>query len=343
MAIICLSDQGARLHKKGNNLVLKTLDGEQRTILSKDIEQLQIYGNISLTAQVIKFLMFENIDTIYLTQYGDYIGRLIGRSNNTIHVRKNQFEFLRFSKNRLSCAKEFVSSKLKNCSFLIYKRNIRVHNSSCTTIMKKLRYYAFRVIGKANSLEELRGYEGSSTKEYFSVIKHLIKNTEFTFEKRTKYPPKDEVNALMSFSYTTLFKIVSSRLYSVGLDPYYGSLHDIEFGRESLVLDLMEEFRPFMDDAVLTMMNKKIIQKRDFQYDVKDDDGKIIYPVALSPDALKKTIRFFHSYCCKKFEYENIGKISLYNVIFMQCRKMARTVNKIEPYTGFEWRRSVLK
>ncbi len=343
MAIICISDQGSRLHKKGNNLILKTLDGEQKIILGKDIEQLQIYGNISITTQVTKFLLFNNIDTIYLSQNGDYIGRLIGRLNNTIQLRKSQFEFFRLRKNRLICAKECITSKLKNYSFLLYKRNLRMQNSDIKVTIKKLRYYIRALIIKASSLDELRGFEGAATKEYFSVYTLFLKNTKFSFEKRTRRPPKDEVNTLMSFSYNTLFKIVSSRLYCVGLDPFYGALHDIEYGRESLSLDIMEEFRPFMDDCVLTMMNKKIIQTKDFCYNVKDEDDTIIYPVALSHDGLKKVIRFTHSYCGNKLLYENIGKISLYDVILMQCRKMAKNVNRIEPYIGFDWRKSVLK
>lgn len=116
-----------------------------------------------------------------------------------------------------------------------------------------------------HTLREIMGVEGFCANIYCGVFKHLILNPEFQFEKRSKRPPKDEVNALLSFCYTLLANDVRAALETVGLDTYVGFLHTYQPGRPSLALDLMEELRAYLVDRfVLLVINKRQINKHDF-------------------------------------------------------------------------------
>lgn len=118
---------------------------------------------------------------------------------------------------------------------------------------------------EATTLDELRGYEGTSTAEYFSVFGQLI-DPAFSFSKRIKHPPKDPVNALLSFGYTLLFQNIYSLVEAHGLHPYCGHLHDLRDGHPALVSDLIEEFRaPVVDSLVIYLINSHIIKPSDFE------------------------------------------------------------------------------
>jgi CRISPR-associated protein Cas1 len=107
--------------------------------------------------------------------------------------------------------------------------------------------------------------EGSKSREYFSRWNKIIKNTNFIFTKRTKHPPEDEINALMSLCYTFLSCEIHTFCNIVALDPYIGFLHKEYYGRPSLVCDLMEAYRPFIDKFILNLINRKEIKKEDFE------------------------------------------------------------------------------
>jgi CRISPR-associated protein Cas1 len=118
---------------------------------------------------------------------------------------------------------------------------------------------------KARTLDQLRGHEGEGSAAYFGVLTHLVKTADFSFSKRVRRPPTDPVNALLSFGYTLLTTDLFGAVNVVGLDPYIGYLHAERYGRPSLPLDLMEEFRPIVvDSVVLTCLNKGILTRDDF-------------------------------------------------------------------------------
>ena len=166
----------------------------------------------------------------------------------------------------------FVAGKIGNCRNVI-QRLIRDHGDSeinpqlneVSRILTLRRNQAF----DASSFDELRGYEGDAANSYFSVFNHLIvaQKESFVFSGRNRRPPKDKVNALLSFVYTLLANDVQSALESVGLDPYVGFLHTDRPGRISLALDMMEEFRPYLADRiVLTLINRKQVSEKGFVY-----------------------------------------------------------------------------
>ena len=134
-----------------------------------------------------------------------------------------------------------------------------------------------KCVTEADCMDVLRGEEGRAANVYFGVFDHLIlhQKEDFTFDGRTRRPPKDEVNAMLSFVYTLIANDVTAALESVGLDPYVGFMHTLRPGRTSLALDMMEELRAYLGDRlVLSMINRKQVNKKDFIR--QGDDGVLM-------------------------------------------------------------------
>ena len=147
---------------------------------------------------------------------------------------------------------KFITTKITNQKWLLDSFNNGI-------------IFDIPIFENINNYQEILGIEGSKSREYFSHWRNLIKNTEFKFEKRTKHPPEDEINALLSLYYTLLACEIHTLCNIVALDPYIGFLHKEYYGRPSLVCDLMETYRPFVDKFILNLINRKEIKKDDFE------------------------------------------------------------------------------
>lgn len=177
--------------------------------------------------------------------------------------------------------------------------------------------------GRCRSVKSLLGVEGQGTAVYFSVFRHLIRVEGWTFEKRTRRPPRDPVNALLSFGYTLLTHQVESAVRAVGMDPYLGFLHRVAYNRPSLALDLVEPFRPVVvDSLVLRCLNNRIILADHFQY---DPEGP--YPVLLSDGGRERFIRAFEGRMNLSFRHPVTGERTTYRRAFeIEVRLLARAV-----------------
>jgi CRISPR-associated protein Cas1 len=183
----------------------------------------------------------------------------------------------------LVIARKIVMGKLTNMKVVVQRRARKRKE-------ERLRVAARRITDRiksaasAGSMDELLGIEGSGTRDYFDVFDLLLnKNSEFTFDKRTRRPPKDPVNSLLSFVYTILASEMVSAIQTVGLDPYFGFYHQLRYGRPCLALDLMEEFRTSIGDlVVLSLINRRQITESDFYessggWFLKNDAKKTFY------------------------------------------------------------------
>jgi CRISPR-associated protein Cas1 len=159
-----------------------------------------------------------------------------------------------------------VAAKLANYRAMLLRYNRNLQSESVERSVKRL-YWWIRGVEKAESLEQLLGVEGNGSSDYFRVFNELIKaDLGFSFDGRNRRPPRDPVNALLSFAYALLSKDMISTISLVGLDPYVGFYHQAKYGRPSLALDLMEEFRPIVaDSVVLTFLNNEMVRPGDFE------------------------------------------------------------------------------
>jgi CRISPR-associated protein Cas1 len=339
MSVVYITSQGAQLNKLGERLVVKKGKNIIRYIHTKDIEQLIILGNITLTAPVITFLLKNKIDTVFLSYYGKYKGRLVGELGNNIFLRLKQYKFLSNEKNSLELAKKCVTAKLENTLYLLQYRNYRIKSDKISSAFLKIKN-SLSQIDNTNDFEKLRGLEGISAKYYFSVFNEFFPSGPFEFHNRSRRPPKDEINALLSLGYTLLFNQISTFVYISGLDPFFGAFHTPDYSRQSLVLDLMEEFRPVIDDWIISLVNKAQISPRHFQYNKMDadDEDQILLPVMLTLDGMKKFVTGFNALINKKYFYNN-EKHSLKNIFNLQCRLMVNAISSKKNYIGFNWKR----
>jgi CRISPR-associated protein Cas1 len=191
---------------------------------------------------------------------------------------------------------------------------------------------AIRESRSAQSLPDLLGIEGQMAKRYFSVFRGSFDDS-WTFNKRTRRPPKDPVNALLSLGYTFLGYAVMAALESVGLDPYLGYFHAEAYGRPALALDLVEEFRtPIVDSLVLMLINRGTLQQDDFQ---ESSDG-----VFLTTPGLRTFLSKFSQRLDSTVTPREIGRsVSYRKLLEVQARKLAHVLQgKTEEYQPFKAR-----
>nr|WP_309242686.1 CRISPR-associated endonuclease Cas1 [Limnofasciculus baicalensis] len=178
-------------------------------------------------------------------------------------------------------------------------------------------------------MNSLRGLEGSGSAAYFGCFNQLIQVTEFHFEKRNRRPPKDPVNSLLSLGYSLLRHDIQSAVNIVGFDPYLGYLHVEHYGRPSLALDLMEEFRPLVVDAmVLNGINRRFLKLSDFINEPISD------AVSLTPDGLKTFLRLYEQKKQSEFRHPVLGRKCCYQEAFeIQARLLAKyLMGEIDKY-----------
>ncbi len=349
MSVLYISEQGSGLVKRGDQLVVEKKGHEVRSVHAFKVGQLVLMGNVSLSPAIIGFLLKEGIDTVFMSYHGKYRGRLISTVGKNIELRRLQFRKLDDGEFRLKAAVKYVQGKLHNCRVLLRRHNRDVAKREITESVHRLRVLEKKA-GKVESVDSLMGTEGAGAASYFGCFKHLLRPDNVTFEGRNRRPPKDPVNVLLSLGYTLLLNAVQTQIHVVGLDPYLGCLHSTEYGRPSLVLDLMEEFRPIIvDSLVLSLVNKRVIGPRDFYrpeerepaaFDFAEDEPlKEGYPILLRHEGMKKFIVAFEEKLAQQVFHESSGqRINYRRIILEQVRLFTRHLAGEEDYVPFVFR-----
>lgn len=349
MGVLYVIEQGAYLHKRGNRLVVEKGREEIQSLLSFKVDQVVLMGNVQVSSSTVAFLLEKGIDTVFLSLYGKYRGRLVSQFGKNIFLRQTQFRRLDDPQFSLEMAKKYVEGKLSNCRTLLRRHNYDLKDERITESLHRLRRMLEKV-PHAQEFEELRGVEGNGTREYFAGLKHALRNPELRFDGRSRRPPRDEVNALMSFGYTLLGNVVQTAVNTVGLDPFFGSLHATDYGRPSLVLDLMEEFRPVLVDALLLrVVNRHVITKKDFfiqkEAEIPPEGVEVEdltpsdYPVLLTHEGMKKFIMQFEGRLQERTYYPPLEKrFTFRDICLEQVRLLVRAMNGEEPYEPYRMR-----
>ncbi|KLO24765.1 CRISPR-associated endonuclease Cas4/Cas1 [Marinitoga sp. 1155] len=253
---IFIFKHGVFIGKSGENFQISY--GEEKvSIPSYKIYSLNIFGIFSISKQAIELASKNNIPIIINSSYGKNISVITPYFSKNNFLRIKHLKKVENTEFKMELTRKIIYGKIKNMEIFLKKKKIKINF---------LKYK--KALLKEKEIGKLRGIEGAATKEYFEYYKKLIPEN-FTFKGRKRRPPTDEINSLLSFGYTILYNIVYSLILSIGVDPYFGFLHTTQYGRASLALDLMEEFRTLLiDSVVLSVINKKIIKKKDFKKDV---------------------------------------------------------------------------
>lgn len=254
-----------------------------------NLENIIYFGYQGASPALLGACAEKGIGFCFLNQQGKFLARVLGSSRGNVLLRKKQYRVSDDPEASLKIARNMIVGKISNARTTLM-RGLRDHPMSVDkdkfTLSAKEMLSAAREAGRAADLEILRGIEGTAAKYYFACLDDLIlhdKNS-FSFQGRKRRPPADPVNALLSFTYTLLAHDCAAALEAVGLDAYVGFLHRDRPGRESLALDMMEEFRSvYADKFVLKLINMRIIGKADFE---KKENGSVL----LKKDSRRKLL-----------------------------------------------------
>ena len=271
----------------GENVLIKKDNEIAMRVPLHNIEGIIAFNYVGASPTLMKKCCENGINLSFF-QGDKFCGRIVGVENGNVILRKTQYRNSDNINESLNISRNMILGKVHNERYVIerakrdYALRLDVEKlEHASELLKQSMCY----IRECKDLDELRGYEGEAASVYFSVFDELIlqNKNDFLFSGRNKRPPLDNVNAMLSFVYSLLSNECAAAAYSVGLDPYVGFLHRDRPGRQSLALDLMEEFRaPIADRFVLTLINKQEVNAKGFK---KLESGAVVMN-----DALRKTI-----------------------------------------------------
>ncbi len=264
MSSLYLTEQGAYVYREKGSVVVKKKGEVITRIHEGDLDEIVVVGNIVLAPSLIRFAFSRRIAVTFLTYRGNYVGRLATRPMGDVNLRLAQYRAMESPGLRLDVAQAIVVRKLQAQRRLLRSRNYRLHDDVISEAVMDLGAFAEKA-AKTKDHEELMGIEGAAARVYFAGFARCLKSGTLRFGGRTRRPPLDEVNAMLSFGYTLLSNVVEAAVMRTSLDPMLGFLHATQYGRPSLVLDLMEPLRaPAVDSLVLRLVNTRTFTADDF-------------------------------------------------------------------------------
>ena len=261
--IVYVTTQGARIIKEGKHLLVKKGNTTYHTLFTYKLDQLLLFGNVEITHSAMNQLMRNNIDTVFLTQDGRYLGRLAPLESKNVFLHKRQYHLLDDPVFGLRLVRSIVAGKLSNMATLLMRIKRSRKKPMAGNLAKQIQHLIPK-LSQADNIDSVRGYEGRGSAIFFEGFRYGFVE-DMGFSKRVRRPPTDPVNSVLSLLYTFLMNRVYAAVRIAGLDPYPGFLHSPDYGRYSVVLDLMEEFRTIIADTLtLSLFNLKILQPEDF-------------------------------------------------------------------------------
>jgi len=319
--------QGNTVRKKGDLLEIWSREGKQSEAKLREISQLCLYGGVEITTPAMVELMQRGVPVIHYTHGGWFQGICLGMTHKNVELRMQQFQCAANPERSLAIARKVVAGKIKNCRTLLRRNN----PSSGTNPLKLLAELAAGAERASNSMS-LLGIEGAAAECYFSNFAGMLKEggRDFSFRDRNRRPPKDPINAVLSYLYGVLVKELFVTLLAVGFDPYLGFYHRPRYGRPALALDMMEEYRSIIADSVaINLFNNEEISQKDF---IKTPAG-----VTLNSGGKKAVLTGYERRMGTEIIHSIFGyKISYRRVLEVQSRLLARAISgEIREYPPF--------
>ncbi|MGE0129718.1 MAG: CRISPR-associated endonuclease Cas1 [Blastocatellales bacterium] len=328
---VYVQGQGMSVGLKGETLEIRDKGKVVDEARLLDTAQLSLFGNVQVSAQALRELAARDIIVTHLS-YGGWLAAVTTPPpHKNIELRRRQFQTADDPASCLRLARAFTAGKIRNCRTLL-RRNARELPEGVLHRLAESRRRAER----ARMIEQLLGIEGTAAREYFGNLARMFKTSEdgvapvFEFTERNRRPPRDPVNALLSFLYSMLAKDMLVTLVSVGFDPYLGFYHQPKYGRPALALDLMEEFRPLVaDSAAVGMINNGELRKSDFV----ERAGA----VALTDSGRRRVIEAYERRMDTIVTHPKFGYAISYRRVFeVQARLLGRFLTgEIESYPPF--------
>ncbi len=263
-----VTTQGAYLAKDGETVLVRVEQENRLRVPIHTLGGIVCFGQISCSPPLMGFCAENTVAVSFLTEHGKFLARVQGPVSGNVLLRREQYRRSDEEVGSAAIARSVVQAKVANCRTVLL-RAARERNGSAELEEAAGRLArTLQMLEIPESVELIRGLEGDAARTYFSAFDHLItvSKEDFFFRERSRRPPLDNVNALLSFLYTLLAHDVAGALEAVGLDPAVGFLHRDRPGRAGLALDLMEELRPVLADRLaLSLINRRQIQANGFK------------------------------------------------------------------------------
>lgn len=251
---IFITTQRSRVHLDGGRILVKDSNEVQiATFPIEKVNTINLFGIVGITTPLIHHCSYKGISVNYFTHYGKYIGSFVPLKNTISLVRRHQCSLT--SEKSLQISKDIIRAKIQNSKVFLRRKKVKIPQE-----YKRIEESLIHV----NKINSLRAVEGEAASLYFALLSSCVTDG-WEFCKRTRHPPRDEFNALLSLTYSMITNEVISALRQYNLDPFIGVMHVDRHGRPALALDLLEEFRSvFCDAFVMRLVNKKMILKDEF-------------------------------------------------------------------------------
>ncbi len=325
--------QGAYIHLDGETLKVRVEKQLKIQIPLHHLGGIAVFGNVLLSPFLLHRCAEDGRSVVWCDSYGRFKARMEGPTSGNVLLRRAQHQASESEEVAIRLARRFVEGKVRGGRHVVqrayrdYKEAILSHTTDgLGELITK--------IARETDLGVLRGLEGAAASQYFNAFPAMLRVDDIKFDGRQRRPPRDPVNAVLSFVYSLLTRDCTSALESVGLDPQIGFLHSLRPGRPALALDLMEEFRhPFADRLVLSLFNRQQIRSTDF---VERPGGAV-----LMSETGRKTVLTAY----QKRKQDEVGHPLIQGMVpigllpYMQARILARYIRgDLEDYMPYRWR-----
>ncbi len=329
--VLYVTAQGARLALDGDVLRVETSGAHPTHARLPQTSHVCVYGNVQITTQALAALLERDIPVLFFSSGGFLRGRTTGHGTKNVELRVAQYRAADDAETAIELARAFVVAKIRNQRTMLRRNAVALDVQP----LNELESLA-RKAEMCGSVESLLGLEGTAARTYFGGFAKMLKGDaagDFDLTSRNRRPPKDPINALLSFAYSLLTKDYVASVLAAGLDPLLGFLHKPRYGRPALALDLMEEMRPLVaDSAVVNALNTGVVGPDDF---VRSPAG-----CALSTSARKRFIESYERRVDQLISHPIFGyRISYRRVFEVQARLLGRRLlGEIPDYPAFRTR-----
>ena len=312
--------QNGTLRRKDNTILLEN-ESRKRSIPVKAVSDIHIFGEVNINSKLLVFLSQNHIALHFYNYYGYYSGSYYPREYyNSGLITLLQAEHYLHHERRIALAKSFVMGGVLNMA-----KNLRRYH------LKDMAEHFNESLGdlnKIDSIPELMAYEGGLREKYYAEWNNIIKNEDFIFDRRTRRPPHNPINALISFGNSLLYVTVLSEIYRTHLDPRIGYLHETNRRSFTLNLDIAEVFKPIIVDRVIfRLINRQQIAEKHF-----DREANMSY---LTSQGRKIFVKEYEKKLAETIKYPNIGKVSYRRLIRIECYKLYKHFLGEKPYSPY--------
>ena len=332
MPTLYVLEPGARLEKEYQRLLVVKHDQILMRVPLQRVTQVVLIGRVGVTTPALHALLRAEIPLLIVNRSGKLQGRLLPPTAANLPLRQEQYRRNDDDAFCFALTQAIVAAKIHNQRVLalrLARRRQQIDNQAPDALKT-----AIQQTQTAANIDSLRGIEGMAARRYFAIYRGAFA-PEWLFTKRTRRPPKDPVNSLLSLGYSFLTQNMMMSLEAVGLDPYLGYFHAEKYNRPALALDLVEEFRaPIVDSLVLSLLNHRLVKEKDFHKE-QGQEG-----VFLTTRGFRIFLRKYSDKLESQFKSRELGRDISYRKLFeVQARKLARVVQgKDEIYRPFRLR-----